>query len=493
MHTPFFPSWRPLLAPLRSRRPSATHSLERATLSQIEQRLAPALPSDLLAKPATGPHSRHRMFSLGRTFWGWIWQIFQSNTSCREVVRQLQALLGVLEQAPIDDDASAYCQARAKFSLPLLERALTASHQSAQKHAPACPLLQGRPLKVVDASSVRLEDTPQNRQAFPASKNQFSRPAFPVLKFLTVFSLASGALLARATGTLQVAELRLLMSLGEHFKPGDIITGDRAYGLYVVLHWVDALGADLVARLNTRSRHVDFRRATKKLGPRDGLFLWQKPRVPSKLLSAEQWAAVPETLVVRILRLRVEKPGFRTRELTIVTTLLDAELYPAAEILEVYFKRWRLEMCLDDLKTTLAMEKLKCRTPALVQKELLVFLIAHNFLRWIMCQAAQAAAVKVEAISFTGTLDAFRQWSIGFTQVRGPGKLAKQKRLWREFLRILTADLLPERPGRSEPRAVKKKSKYPRLTKPRHRYVERWSRNKRRRAQRAAKNHANLN
>jgi len=282
------------------------------------------------------------------------------------------------------------------------------------------------------------------------------------------------------------------MSLGEHFKPGDIITGDRAYGLYVVLHWVGALGADLVARLNTRSRHMDFRTATKKLGPQDGLFLWQKPRAPSKLLSAEQWAAVPETMVVRILRLRVEKPGFRTRDLTIVTTLLDAELYPVAEILEVYFKRWRLEMCLDDLKTTLAMEKLKCRTPALVQKELLVFLIAHNFLRWIMCQAAQAAAVKVERISFTGTLDAFRQWSIGFTQVRGPGKLAKQKRLWREFLRILTTDLLPERPGRLEPRAVKKKSKYPRLTKPRDRYVERWSRNKRRRAQRA-KNQANLN
>ena len=492
MHTPFFPSWRPLLAPLRSQRQSAARSLERATLCQIEQRLAPALPQDLLDKPATGLHSRHRMFSLGRTFWCWIWQIFQSNTSCREVVRQLQALLGVLERAPIDEDSSAYCQARAKLSLPLLERALAASHQSAQKQAPACPLLQGRAVKVVDASSVRLEDTPQNRQAFPASKNQFSHPAFPLLKFLTVFSLASGALLARATGTLQVAELRLLMSLGEHFKPGDIITGDRAYGLYVVLQWVRGLGADLVARLNTRSRHVDFRRATKKLGPQDGLFLWKKPVAPSKLLSAEQWAAVPETMMVRILRLRVQKPGFRTRDLTIVTTLLDAELYPAQEILDVYFKRWRLEMCLDDLKTTLAMEKLNCRTPALVQKELLVFFIAHNFLRWIMCQAAQAAAVKLERISFTGTLDAFRQWSIGFTQVRGPGKLAKQKRLWREFLRILAADLLPERPGRQEPRAVKKKSKYPRLTKPRDRYVDRWSRNKRRRAQRAKKQ-ANLN
>lgn len=492
MQTHFFPAWRPILAPMRAQRPASANPLERATLCQIEQRLAPALPAALLDKPAKGLHSRERIFSLARTFWCWIWQIFQSNTSCREVVDQLQTLLGVLEEPLIDQDSSAYCQARAKLSLPLLEQALVASHQSAQKHAPASSLLQGRAVKVVDASSVRLEDTPQNREAFPASKNQFSRPAFPLLKFLTVFSLASGALLARATGTMQVAELRLLMTLGEHFKPGDIITGDRAYGLYVVLQWVQSLGADLVARLNTRSRHVDFRKALKKLGPQDGLFLWHKPKLPSKLLSAQQWAAVPETLVVRILRLRVQKPGFRTRELTIVTTLLDAQLYPAEEILETYFKRWRLEMCLDDLKTTLAMEKLKCRTPAVVQKELLMFLIAHNFLRWIMCQAAQQAQVKVERISFTGTLDAFRQWSIGFLEVRGPGKLAKQKRLWAKFLQTLASDLLPERPGRVEPRAVKKKSKYPKLTKPRGRYVERWSRNKRRRAQRA-KNRALLN
>lgn len=492
MPTPFFPSWRSLLAPRKSPLRHTAQSLRPATLSQIEQHLAAALPEDLLQKPPSGDHCRQRVFSLARTFWCWVWQIFQGNTSCREVLRQLQALLSLLEQPPIDEDGSAYCQARAKLSASLLDKALSASAASARAQAPAQTLLQGRPLKFADGSSVRLEDTPANRTEFPPPKNQHRRPAFPTLKALVLFDLASGTVLAHATGNLKVAETRLLMSLRQQIQPGDILGGDRAFGLYVVAHWAQSLGADLLARLNTRSRRVDFRKAHNKLGPHDALFLWHKPKARSKLLTPEEWAQVPDTLVVRLIHIRVQVPGFRTRELTVVTTLLDPQLYPAKEILAAFLKRWRLEMCLDDLKTTLGMEQLKCRTPAVVQKELVVFLLAHNLLRWIMAQSAKAGQVDLERISFKGTLDAFRQWCQALVQVRGPGKLSKQKRLWQQLLRTLAADLVPERPGRQEPRAVKKRSKYPRLTKPRDQYVERWSRNKRRRAQRAKK-HASLN
>lgn len=485
MQTPFFPAWRPRLAPRRSPLRQAADPFTRATLAQIEQTLGPALPPSLLEKPQGGPHSRRRVFCLSRTFWGWVWQIFQGNTSCREVLRQFQALLALLAQPPIDEDCSAYCQARQKLPAHRLEAIFQASFQSAQAKAPPPSLLQGRPVKVVDASTLRLEDTPKNRNAYPASPNQFGRPGFPTLKLLALFCLRSGALLARATGTLQVSETRLLMGLAAHLQPGDILTGDRAYGLYVMLQWAYSLGADLVARLNGLSRRVDFRQRLQKLGPGEALFLWQKPKLPSKLLSPQQWAQVPQTMVVRVLRRRIEQPGLRTRHLMLVTTLLEPELYPAQELFELYFQRWRLEMCLDDLKTTLGMEKLNCRTPLLVHKELLLFLIAHNFLRWLMAQAAQAGPTPLERISFKGTLDAFRQWSAALAQVRGPGKRARQKYLWRQLLQIIAADPVPARPGRREPRAVKNKSKYPRLTKPRHLYVDRWSRNKKRRVQRA--------
>jgi len=309
---------------------------------------------------------------------------------------------------------------------------------------------------------------------------------------VALFALASGAILARATGDQHTHELRLLLGLRAAFQPGDVLVGDRAYGCYLLAAWLKGLGVDLIARLATRRRPVDFRKARRRLGPQDALFIWRKPFYPSSLLGAEEWTALPAELTVRVIRVRLQRPGFRTRELTLVTTLLDAQLYPAAQIIAAYLKRWRMELCLDDLKTTLGMEMLSCRSPALVAKELLVFLTAHNFLRWIMAQAAKVGDADLERLSFKGTLDALRQWTVALVQVRGPHRQAQKNRLWRQLLATLATDLVPLRPDRQEPRAVKKRSKYPALNKPRHQYMERKSRNQRRRAA-IARKRASLN
>jgi hypothetical protein len=312
------------------------------------------------------------------------------------------------------------------------------------------------------------------------------------MRVLGLLCLASGAILAQTTGSLLHSELRLFLNLLSSLEPKDILLADRHFGCFVVLALLRGLEADLIARLATGSRKVDFRRAQQRLGPLDGLFLWKKPRKRSPLLTAEQWQALPEELTVRIIRTRIQQSGFRTRELTVVTSLLDPQVYPAQEIVAAYLQRWRIEMCFDDLKTTLGMEQLNCQSPAMVQKEWLVFLIAHNFIRWIMAQAADFGQVDLQRISFKGTLDAFRQWTAALVQVRGRGKKSKTAAVWRQLLQTIAADLVPLRPGRQEPRAVKKRSKYPPLTKPRHKYVERWSRNKRRRVA-LAKRTARLN
>jgi hypothetical protein len=450
-------------------------------LAQIEERLGPALAPHTLQKPRSGGHSRERIFTLPRTFWCWIWQVLQGNTSCREVVRQVQALFALGGLPPVDAGTSAFCQARDKLPLSLLAAAFNASARSAEKRAGPGMLLHGRPIKVADGTTLRLPDTPANRQAFPPSKHQHASPGFPLLKMVVLFALASGAILAQATGDQHSHELRLLLSLRAALQPADVLVADRAYGCYLLAGWLQGLGVDLIARLATRRRLVDFRKAHRRLGPQDGLFVWRKPSQPSPLLGSAAWAALPDEITVRLIRVRLQRSGFRTRELTVVTTLLDAERYPATQIIAAYLKRWRLELCLDDLKTTLAMEMLSCRSPALVAKEVLVFLMAHNFLRWIMAQAAQAGEVDLERVSFKGTLDALRQWTLALVQVRGPRQQAKKDRLWRELLASLAADLVPLRPERHEPRAIKKRSKYPHLNQPRHQYVERWSRNQRRR------------
>ena len=493
MNTPFFPSLRSCLAPLGRRSKAALASLQPLTLAQIEERLSPALDLDLLQKPAHKNHCRERIFSLVRTFWSWIWQVLQANTSCREVVRQVQVLFAAFGSLRVDEGTSAYCKARKKLARELLEKAFACSHKSADKLAPASTPLQGRPQKIVDGAGFRLWDSPQNRKAFPPSPNQFAKPSFPILKMVALFSAASGAIIAKATGALSINERRLMMGLRAAIAPKDIIIGDRHYGCFVVAAWLQSLGADLIARVDARTRRIDFRQAAKRLGPQDACFIWRKPVRPSPLLSPEQWAALPEQITVRIVRRQIEKPGFRTREVVLVTTLLEAQLYPVEELCNAYLRRWRLEMCLDDLKTTLGMEMLSCRSPDLVEKELLVFLTAHNLLRWLMVQAARLPEADLERISFKGSLDAFRQWSSALVQLRGRRHQRKRASVWDQFFQTLAADEVPLRPGRKEPRAVKKRSKYPVLNKPRCRYVDRWSRNKRRRMARAKRNIAQKN
>ena len=479
--TPLFAAWRCFFAP-PLRRAASTHrsGLVHATLTQIEQRFAPVLPASLLGQNSSRDHSRERIFTLARTVWCWLWQALQAHASCREAVQQVQALFALHQAGDVDSQNSAYCQARDKIPAALLQKLFQTSAGSVEQAAPgiARPLLQNRRVQVVDASGTRLPDTAKNRAAFPPSANLPAGTGFPYLRLVVLFSLASGALLAQASGAQSVHELRLLFSLLPHLQRGDILLGDRSYGCYVVAAVLQSCGVDLLSTVSTRCRKVDFRRAAKRLGPMDALFVWKKPSSVSPLCTAAQWRALPAEIFVRLLRVRVARRGFRASTLVVVTTLLDPHLYPAAEIVATHARRWRLEMCLDDVKTTLGMEGLRCQSPAMVKKELLVFLTAYNLIRWLMAQVATEHHVALERLSFKGTLDGFRQWSHTMAQRRSRAQAAK---LWPQFLASIAADLLPERPGRHEPRAVKKRSKYPRLNKPRHSYVDRWSRGKRRR------------
>ena len=472
MHTPFFPSLRACLAPLGRGATASTRAIRQATLAQIEQSFTAALDPGLLRQNAAADHSRERIFPLARTVWCWIWQILQANTSCREVVRQVQALFA-LHGRSVDAGTSAYCQARGKLSLGLLRKILAGLTQRVEQHAPPATLLRGRPLRLLDGSGMRLPDTPKNRAAFPPPKNQPPGTGFPHLKVLMLSSLQTGAILAHSLGSLWHHELRLFLGLRKWLKPGDIVVADRAFGVYLMAALLHQLGVDLVARLAS-SRRLDFRKAHKRLGAWDALFVWAKPAKVSPLLRLSEWLGLPSQLTMRVVRVRVQRPGFRVRQLTVVTTLLDPALYPADEILEAYLNRWRLEMSFDDLKTTLHLESLTCLTPKMVHKELLVFLMAHNLLRWLMVQAARGHGVNLHRLSFKGCLDGFRQFNQALAQLgKGKGSRKKRARLWASFLATLCQDLVPERPGRREPRAVKRRQKYDYLNKSRHQWKDR--------------------
>jgi hypothetical protein len=278
-----------------------------------------------------------------------------------------------------------------------------------------------------------------------------------------------------AQGNLHAAELPLFGLLLEQLARGDIVLGDRGFGNFVLLALLQNRGVDFIGR---SARRVDGRSRLKRLGKNDWLVVWHKGKRASRWLPLQSWMDLPLHLTVRVVRGSVYQKGFRVRQVTLVTTLLDPQLYPAGEILQAYVRRWRLEMCLDDLKTTLEMEMLRSRTPEMAQKELFMRLIGHNLIRSIMARAAREHGVALERISFKGSLDALRQFAQAIAQARSRKKRGE---VWGELLRTLAVDLVPERPDRCEPRAVKRKhNKYPRLSVPRGKFRDRPKRSVRR-------------
>jgi hypothetical protein len=384
------------------------------------------------------------------------------------VVRQVQALFRLHGQGPVDEGDSAYVQARLRLPRERLEQALTATAQAADRRAGPVGHLQGRPVKVVDGSTTQLPDTKKNQKRYPQPSTQKPGCGFPVMKFMVLFSLCSGAVLEVVMDSLRHHDLSLLRQLWHHLKPGDVLLGDRAFGEYTTLAGWPAQGVDVVARLH-QARKVDFRKA-RRLGHNDGLWVWHKGVQQSSILSAAEWALLPAEITVRIIRFTAAIRGFRRRRVTLVTTLLDPDLYPAQELAALYLRRWRIELGLRDLKTTMGLEQLRCKTPAMAEKELLAYLVAHNLIRCVMAEAAAAHPVDLERVSFKGSVDALRQHSQAMAQARSR-KMRRQ--LWEDLLLSLVRDLIRRRPNRTEPRAVKRRPKpYPVLNQPRHKFVE---------------------
>jgi len=272
-------------------------------------------------------------------------------------------------------------------------------------------------------------------------------------------------------GSYHSHDLRLFHQLWDELKANDVILGDRLFGDYATLADLPRRAIDVVARLNAK-RKVDFRKANR-LGRNDGLFVVTKAKICPPYLTPAQWAELPAAITVRIVRFQVITKGSRSRSILLVTTLLDPKLYPLEALAALYARRWRLELCFRDLKTQMGMERLRCQTPDMVEKEALAYLVAHNLVRCVIAESVACYQVEIERVSFKGTVDALRQFTQTITQARGR---KRRQELWQDLLSNLARDLVPLRPGRREPRAVKHRPKpFPLLTRPRHLFKDRVS------------------
>lgn len=403
------------------------------------------------------------------TLWVFLGQVLSADHSCRAAVARLIAHRVSQGQRPCSGETSAYCQARKRLPEKFFSTMACQTGRALQAGVDQNWLWKGRPVYMFDGSTVSMPDTPKNQQAYPQPPCQKPGLGFPLARIAAVISLSTGAVLdlgiCRYAGKGQ-GEVSLLRKLWGMFSPGDVLLTDCLMSSWSELLMLKRRGVDSVSRLNKARRKADFRRG-KRLGKDDHLVQWPKPSC-IRSVDRKTYKSLPDFLTVRELRVRVEQPGFRTKVIIVVTTLLDPKEYSKSDLADLYRQRWSNELDLRSIKITLQMDILRCKTPELVRKEIWTHILAYNLIRTVIAQAATKHEKLPRNISFKGalqTLEAF-QPLIEFQGQRGA---AFRMKLYQHMLDAVAVHRVAHRPDRFEPRQRKRQPrKYDKMLKPRH-------------------------
>lgn len=362
---------------------------------------------------------------------------------------------------PCSSDTGAYARGRQRLPEALLSLLTRHTGREADRKAPGDWRWLGRVVKVFDGSTLSMPDTPENQAAYPQPGSQAPGVGFPLARIGVLFSLSVGTVLnleiRRWKGKFQ-SELAMLRTMFESFEAGDVLLTDRYLCSYMEIAVLLGRDVDFVSRIRVH-RKVDFRLG-KQLGPRDHVVEWIKPSRPDWMSPAE-YAALPQTMSIREFCHRIVRRGYRTREIVVATTLLDADRYPAEKIAQLYRLRWDAEINLRSLKTMMHMDVLRCRTPEMVRKEIWAHLLAYNLIRTVIAQAALTHGKLPRQISFTRamrTIEAFRPTLAHTTEDR-------LLEIYTIMLKEIASHEIGNRQDRLEPRQRKRRPKpYPLMT-----------------------------
>ena len=415
---------------------------------------------------ATFAEDEDAVFTPAVTLWAFLSQVLfkDEHRSCAAAVARVAVLLVALERGACSTNTGAYCRARGKLSEEVLRQITISVAKGCEDKLEKERLWHGRHVYLVDGTTVSMPDTPENQAAYPQNSQQREGLGFPIARVVVLLSLATGMVTDMAMGPYagkQTGESALLRSLLGRFKRGDILLADRYYCSYFMIALLRERGIDLVARLHQR-RTVDFRRG-RRLGKDDQVITWDRPQRP-KWMDEQTYDRVPPSLEVRAIRVHVGHPGYRVASFVAVTTLTDAKEYPKEDMASLYQSRWLAELDIRAIKITMGMDVLRCKTPEMVRREMWTCLLAYNLIRQTMLQSAQAAGVSPRSLSFTAAVQTIgASWLV---MVLGDDALTS--RLVDAALTTMAVHIVGNRPGRVEPRAIKRRPKeHALLTKPR--------------------------
>ena len=401
------------------------------------------------------PPHRERRFPPTETLSMFLAQALSADRSCQKAVDEAAIKRLAAGLAPGSTHTGAYCRARIRLPMEMVHTLARYVGQWVTSHAPGAWRWRGRPVRLVDGTTVVMPDTPANQAAYPQPRSQKPGLGFPLCRMVGLVCLGSGAVLQAAIGHYRGKggdEQSLLRSILDTLERGDLLLGDALYATYFLLCTLRERGIDAVFEQHgSRQRTTDFRLG-QRLGVRDHLIVLTKPVIKPDWMSQADYEQAPQSLLVRELR---------TAGKTLVTTLTCPKHTSKAALKSLYRSRWHIELDLRNIKTTLGMERLSCQTPAMAIKEIWVYLLAYNLIRLMMAQAALLAHRLPRQLSFKHTVQIWIAWTYHANRIDDDDK--------RYGLFVLIAQQhVGDRPGRIEPRALKRRPRpYPLLTKPR--------------------------
>lgn len=400
------------------------------------------------------------------TLWVFLGQILSADPSCRNAVARLIAHRLSQGLSACSPRTGAYCQARKRLPEQVVATIARTIGRRLEDQAEKNWLWKGHHVYMFDGTTTLMPDTAENREAYPLTFNQ--NEGLPLARVAAVFSLSCGVILdlatARYAGKGQ-GEVTLFRQLAKLFCKGDVVLADCLMCNWRNFFELSQRGVHFVTRLNRSLRKADFRKGTS-LGKDDHLVRWPKGHIRGVGRAAQR--AMPRYVTVREARVYIKTPGFRTKEIIIVTNLLDPMAYTKEDLADLYRQRWNNELDLRTIKSEMGMECLRCKTPELVRKEIWIHVLAYNLIRTIMAQAAANNGLLPRTISFTGALQTLEAFRPAIATV-GSHNAFTRELLYQQLLQAVAVHRVADRPNRFEPRRIKRRHKhYVPLAVPRH-------------------------
>jgi len=414
---------------------------------------------------------RRAIYTTALTLWAFLGQVLRDGklASCQSAVADVVVYQQLTGGRVPTSDTGDYCKARMSLAVEALKAlALEAAAEVEEQASPEW-LWKGRHVKLVDGFTFTMPDTAENQAEYPQQKGQKPGIGFPIARVCAIVSLATACVTALTLGKYagkETGENALLRQLIDTLSPGDVLVGDRYYCSFMMIALLLGQGVDVCARMHQR-RHVDFRRG-KRLGKYDHLIVWNRPVRPAWMDEAT-YDSIPESITMREIRFHIIEPGRRTEVLTVATTLIDAETYTKEDIAGLYGYRWNSELDIRSIKTSLNLDHVRCKSPAMVHRELWTTLLGYNLIRTTAATAAAAALLhncQAREISFTATCQMLLAGWMPQSALAMP--VEELRNYCSCLLFRISQCRVGHRPGRIEPRVLKRRRHgYPLMKEPR--------------------------